>query len=162
LPELACVSSKQSADLLRPKPAQAQELAPKPLTAGNATTAEENPVVAVQPTVYSTPAPTTPVSPRPRSHGDLSADPRFDHADDYTWLTGRLEYLYVRNLWRIRYAGCDEEDLYGGSLVLTASFPVSEFKEGQLLHVEGSILHAEAPDHDGRPLYQVHAIQVLK
>jgi hypothetical protein len=108
------------------------------------------------------PTPALPASRRPRSQCDLSADPCFDHADDYTWLTGRLEYLYVRNIWRIRYAGCDEDDRYGGSLVLTASFPVNDFKEGQLIRVEGIVLHTEAHDHDGRPLYDVHAIQVLK
>jgi hypothetical protein len=117
--------------------------------------------VAVQPAGYVTAAPAAPPALRPRSQGDLSADPCFDHADDYTWLTGRLEYLYVRSVWRIRYAGCDEDDRFGGSLVLTASFPVKEFKDGQLIHVEGQVLDAETHDQDRRPLYEVHAVQIL-
>lgn len=162
LPELASAASEQKAVPAPPKPAQTQEPTTKPFPAVKAVPTEPGAALAVQPTAYAMPSPPAPATHRPRSHSDLSADPCFDHADDYTWLTGRLEYLYVRNIWRIRYAGCDEDDRFGGSLALTASFPVSDFKEGQLIHVEGSILRGEANDHDGRPLYEVRAIQILK
>jgi hypothetical protein len=163
MPELASASTEQKAAPSQPQPAHAREAGAKPTSAVEGTPAVPTPVLAVQPTAYAPPtASPAPATPRPRSHGDLSADPCFDHADDYTWLTGRLEYLYVRNIWRVRYAGCDEDDRFGGSLALTASFPVQEFQEGQLIHVEGRVLHGEACDHDGRPLYEVHAIRVLK
>src|SRR5262249_54347089 len=29
----------------------------------------------------------------------------FSHASDYTWLVGQLEYVYVRDTWKLHYAG---------------------------------------------------------
>src|SRR5207245_5972 len=36
------------------------------------------------------------------------------HAPDYGWLTGELQYVAVRNAWRLRYGSAADEDRSGG------------------------------------------------
>jgi hypothetical protein len=135
----------------------------KPALAWERSEATPQSALPVQPASYVGAGPElTQTGLRSRSVSDISVDPCFDHAADYSWLTGRLEYLYVRNVWRIRYAGCDEDDRFGGGLTLSASFPSHEFKDGQLVHVEGQVLNPEARDRDGGPRYQVRIIQVIR
>src|SRR5207249_2607417 len=49
-----------------------------------------------------------------RSFADITANPCFAHAPDYSSLTGELQFVHVRNVWTLRYASVDEEDRYGG------------------------------------------------
>jgi hypothetical protein len=87
------------------------------------------------------------------------AVPALGHAADYGWLVGRLQYVHVRNAWRIRYAGPDEADRHGGSVTLVDPGPMTGYRSGQLVRVEGQIL--DPGSRDPSPAYQVHLIQPL-
>ncbi len=95
---------------------------------------------------------------QPRTLGDLMAPPRFGHAPDYSWLTGELHYLHVRNIWQVRYAPVDEEDRYGGSLTLAGGGPMTGFRSGQTVRVEGQL---DPDSREASPLYRVRSLQLL-
>jgi hypothetical protein len=92
-----------------------------------------------------------------RSFADITADPCFAHASDYTWLQGELQYLHGRNAWRVRYASVDEEDRYGGGVTLVGPGLSSSLKDGQMVRVTGRILDTDS--HDGT--YRADSIEVL-
>lgn len=82
------------------------------------------------------------------------------HAADYSWLTGELEHLLARNVWRLRYAPFDQEDRHGGTVVLIGEALPVDCKSGQIVHVEGQLVN---PDSDEpRPTYWVRSFRVLK
>ena len=99
---------------------------------------------------------------RRRTFTDITADPRWDHAPDYRWLIGQLQFIHGRNVWRVRYASCEEEDPYGGSVTLSETGPMDEFKDGMMVRVEGRVMDPEASARAGGPQYRVNAIQVVK
>src|SRR5262245_51840524 len=93
---------------------------------------------------------------RRRTFSDITADPSFGHAPDYSWLIGRLEFLHVRNVWKVRYASLEEEDRYGGSVTLIDTGPMTEFKSGQIVRVEGQLVNPES--REPSPPYRVRSI----
>ena len=97
--------------------------------------------------------------PARRIYADITASAKFDHAPDYTWLVGELQYLHVRNAWRVRYASVDQEDRYGGSVTLVETGPMDKFqKSGQIVRVQGRLLNADS--REPSPAFRVNAIRV--
>lgn len=94
-----------------------------------------------------------------RSFADITAKPCYDHDPDYRWLQGELQFMHVRNAWRLRYASVDEEDRYGGSVTLTEVGTMAEYSNGQFVRVEGCIVNAESKDPS--PEYRVTSIKPL-
>ncbi len=120
---------------------------------------------------YTAPVESKPVAPalqapRPSSVAPvrplLPASPPktgYGHAADYSWLSGELEYLQTRQVWRLRYALADQEDRYGGTVILVGEGLPANCKAGQLVRVEGQLLN---PDSDRpRPPYRVRTFQVM-
>jgi hypothetical protein len=99
---------------------------------------------------HDTPAPR-------RSFADITAKPGYAHAPDYSWIAGELQYLHSRKVWRLRYASVDEEDRYGGGMTLIEAGPMTEFKEGQMVRVEGQL--ADVTSHESE--YRVKHIEPL-
>jgi hypothetical protein len=105
-------------------------------------------------------APVTRLAPAARQSYDINQPPRpgFGHAPDYSWISGELDYLHTKQAWKLRYANLDEEDQYGGSVLLVeeewALLP--RFKAGQIVRVEGRLTRPAAPDVS--PLYHIHSI----
>ncbi len=64
---------------------------------------------------------------------------RLGHEADYTWITGQLYRL--GNMWVLRYALAEEKDRHGGSVLLTASADMQNFREGDLVAVVGQIIN---------------------
>jgi hypothetical protein len=83
----------------------------------------------------------------------------FAHAADYGWLTGELEHIQAKNVWRLRYAPADQEDRYGGAVQLVGDSLPPGCKSGQVVRVEGQIVN---PDAGPRPPYWVRSFQLLK
>jgi hypothetical protein len=94
-----------------------------------------------------------------RSYADVSAKSCYGHAEDYSWIKGELQFGHARNAWRVRFASIDEEDRYGGSVTLTEEGPMEEYKDGQLVHIEGRLVDPES--RDPSPEYRVRAIMPL-
>ena len=97
-----------------------------------------------------------PQAPR-RSFADITAKPGYAHAPDYSWIAGELQFLHSRKVWRLRYASVDEEDRYGGGMTLIEAGPMTEFKEGQMVRVEGQV--ADVTSHESE--YRVKHIKPL-
>jgi hypothetical protein len=74
---------------------------------------------------------------------------------DYRTLTGELQYLHVRNVWRLRFGG--EDDRYGGSVTLTDAGPLAEYRSGQRVRVEGELVDPTATEPS--PDYRVRRIE---
>lgn len=90
---------------------------------------------------------------------DTTANPGFAHADDYGWLTGELEHIRAKNVWRLRYAPADQEDRYGGAVQLVGDGLPPDCKNGQVVRVEGQVMNPEAGP---RPPYWVRSFKLLK
>jgi hypothetical protein len=86
------------------------------------------------------------------------------HADDYSWVTGQLFHIHAgKGLWVVRYATVDTEDQYGGSVVLAAAVNMKNFREGDLVSVEGSILNeGRASKNLGGPLYRADHVELIE
>jgi hypothetical protein len=82
-----------------------------------------------------------------------------DHAPDYRWLVGRLHYVHVRDVWRIRYASPEDDDRYGGVMTLIEPAPMTGFRNGQLVRVEGHVLDPDSPGPS--PAYVVRIIEPI-
>lgn len=95
-----------------------------------------------------------------RDFADITADPRFSHAEDYSWLVGELNYLHSRRGWRLRYASINEEDPYGGSVSLNVSgHMLANLRDGQIVRVHGMLLDPES--RKPAPEYRVVSITAL-
>jgi hypothetical protein len=106
----------------------------------------------------SRPSPITEASSVRRAFVDITAQPGFTHAEDYSSLSGQLQH--ARRGWRLRYASVDEVDTYGGSVTLTDESRLSELRDGELVRVHGRLLNPE--DTRIAPPYEVLSIQSLE
>jgi hypothetical protein len=115
----------------------------------------------MQPASYTAPVPKDEV--KRRSFTDCSAKPGMGHADNYTWLTGELQYLHGANVWNLRYASVDEEDKFGGSVTLVEMGRQNTFQSGQMVRVEGEVLDPEAKPLGGQGYkFRVRSIEPLR
>jgi hypothetical protein len=92
-----------------------------------------------------------------RTFRDITAHPAFAHAPDYAWLVGELRYVTLDKAWVLRYLSAEDEDRYGGSVTLLTPRPLTGYRDGQLVRVEGELVDPAAPGP--RPTYRVHDIQ---
>jgi hypothetical protein len=95
-----------------------------------------------------------------RTYTDITADPAFAHAPNYSWLVGMLEPGRERDTWCLRFCSVDEEDRYGGSVTLVNAGPTSEFQYGRLARVEGELLQSDSQGL--KPEYRVRSLKLLK
>ena len=89
---------------------------------------------------------------------------KIGHADDYSWVTGQLCYVHAGGgMWVLRYAGVDEVDGYGGSVVLTTAVSMRNFREGDLVSVTGEVLKdGRATKYLGGPLYRATSVNMVE
>jgi hypothetical protein len=96
---------------------------------------------------------------RRRTFTDITANPAFAHAPDYSWLIGTLELGREPNTWGLRYASVEEEDRYGGCVSLVEQSAMTDARPGQLVRVEGMMVDPGA--HDFKPAYRVHSLRPM-
>jgi hypothetical protein len=73
-----------------------------------------------------------------------------------------LDYVYSKKAWRVRYANLDEEDPYGGSVLLADQEEGSllqRFKAGQTVRIEGHLVKPDA--REASPLYKLDSIATV-
>ena len=96
-----------------------------------------------------------------KSYVDITSQPSFSHAPDYSWVSGELQHWQATKSWRLRYSSVDEADPYGGSVTLVGGERQLELlKDGQSVRVQGALLHQDAAG--SAPPYQVESIQPLQ
>jgi hypothetical protein len=88
-----------------------------------------------------------------RTFTDVTANPAFAHAPDYSWLVGELRSVGP-SIWSVRFASVDEDR---DTVILIDTPPMIDLKAGQLVRVEGQLVDPTA--HDSRPAYRVNAIR---
>jgi hypothetical protein len=88
------------------------------------------------------------------------SQPGFARAADFTWLVGVLVHGDARDTWSVRYAAAGEGDRYEGLLTLVGQGPMTGFRPGQLVRVEGDLI--DPAPHEIKPGYRVRAMQSLR
>jgi hypothetical protein len=90
-----------------------------------------------------------PATARPAGPGKL------DHAPDYSWVQGRLEYSALAGgIWKVRYAPLSVDDEYGGSVILETPPNAEKFRVGDLVYVEGRIVTRSARGPLPNPIFR--------
>lgn len=113
---------------------------------------EPTPVAAI----VHTEAPKMVEAPKP-------APPKMDHAADYSWIQGKLEYAHIEGgAWILRYAGLDQSDKYGGHVVLSRSAKMANYREGDMVRVEGEIVNDRSSIFLRGPLYRVYGSSMVQ
>ena len=98
--------------------------------------------------------------PAPRPAMDLPTRTGLSHSADYTILVGELHYNAHQGTWRLRFAGLDEEDRYGGSVTLDGvGRQMDGFHDGQRVRVEGVL--ADPESRGVSPSYRVRDLRPL-
>jgi hypothetical protein len=88
-----------------------------------------------------------------RTFTDLTVNPAFAHAQDYTWLVGELRSIGP-DVWTVRFASVDDDR---DTVVLVDAPPMNELRSGQLVRVEGQLV--DPSSHEARPAFRVTAIR---
>jgi hypothetical protein len=86
--------------------------------------------------------------------GDQWHGAAFQREGNVVTMVGRLEYLYVRDIWRFHYESNGVGDPFGGSVTIPPSYLPTKFPPGQLVRIEGQIV-----DKDGSRRLQLWNIQ---
>lgn len=120
--------------------------------------------VPAKPVAEKTPVATkTPPAALPRELSrELKGTPtraaRYEHAPDFSYVVGELQYIESRRQWRLRYAPHDADDTYGGVVTLRgAEHLVGEFKPGQTVRILGQLVDPDAKRP--APEYQAYHLQ---
>jgi len=101
-------------------------------------------------------------SPQPADPPAEDVSHRFGHADDYSWLRGRLEYSQIDRCWKLRYLPCDRAttDRYGGSVVLPDATKLAGCERGDFLEMTGRVGKKDPRTGGFSPIYYVGQLQV--
>jgi hypothetical protein len=86
------------------------------------------------------------------------------YGQDFRWVTGQLCRVHTPegSFWVVRYAGLDQVDKYGGSVVLAPVVDMRNYREGDLICITGEVLKdRKAPAHLGGALYRVTGITMV-
>jgi hypothetical protein len=80
---------------------------------------------------------------------------------DYSCIVGRVEYLHMKQQWRIRYASFDADDIHGGVFTLQGTDRLDFcFKDGMTVRVRGVLIDPNS--RQPSPDYFVHEVKVVE
>lgn len=82
---------------------------------------------------------------------------QYGHAEDFKTVTGQVQMW--RKTVRLRYAPIDQEDAYGGFVVLEGGAELTKMRDGQHIRIRGILIAPE--DRNGAAHYRVQALEVL-
>jgi hypothetical protein len=120
--------------------------------------AETLPIQISDETPQAVIAPAIPASPKHDDANTLKGEPiQWGHTDDFKSVTGQIQLW--RQTVRLRYAPVDQEDPYGGFVVLQGDGEVAKLREGQHVRVRGILIAPENRNHAAN--FKVQAIDVL-
>jgi hypothetical protein len=99
---------------------------------------------------------TEPTDGRDKAIALKSVHIQYGHAEQFASITGQVQEY--RKTFRLRYAAVDQEDAYGGVVVLDGA-DLGRLSDGKHVRVRGELI---APtDRNGMARYRVSAIEVL-
>jgi hypothetical protein len=82
---------------------------------------------------------------------------QYGHSDDFKSVTGQAQMW--RKTIRLRYAPVDQEDPYGGYVILEGGADLSKLRDGQHIHIRGVLLQPEEPN--GSAHFRVQSFEIL-
>jgi hypothetical protein len=82
---------------------------------------------------------------------------QYGHSDDFKSVTGQVQMW--RNTVRLRYAPIDQEDQYGGFVVLEGDAELTTMRDGQHVRIRGVLIAPE--DRNGAAHYRVQGLEIL-
>ena len=86
----------------------------------------------------------------------------YGHGPEYRWLVGKLQRVHVPGSdWKLRYLPLSQVDEHGGGVVLSIDARVDEFKDGDVVFIEGEIIGNRPTLYLSGPLYRINAIQAV-
>ncbi len=89
-----------------------------------------------------------------------ATEPAFGHSSDYRWLLGVVQKINTPvSMTKVRYARLDEQDAWGGSMVLADDIRLDEFEDGDVVYIEGQILADRPSLYVSGPLYRSNVIR---
>jgi hypothetical protein len=90
---------------------------------------------------------------------------RIGHEADHSWLTGQLYRVKAGTnvLWVVRYATSEEQDKHGGTVVLAPAAGMQNFREGDLVSVQGQILNGgRASEQVACPVFRASEVSLVE
>lgn len=85
----------------------------------------------------------------------------FDHAPDYSWVIGELEYNPIEGgFWQIRFG--NESAPYGGKFVLGKDPKLANFQSGDLVKITGKISLNQVSIFQAGTLYDLESIDLAQ
>lgn len=100
------------------------------------------------------------VIPQPQPEQIQIPQPQRGHGEKYQWLVGNLQRVHSpKHQWKIRYADLDQHDKWGGSVVLAPDARLDDWKDGDMVYVEGEILTERPSLYLTGALYRIHTIR---
>lgn len=86
-----------------------------------------------------------------------------ERASDFSWIQGPLQKVHIRGAaWTLRYAALDQEDTFGGSVILNRDSRLDSFSEGDVVRIQGEILKEKAGNGGRAPLYRVQRVTLVQ
>lgn len=89
----------------------------------------------------------------------------YGHAEDHSWLHGVLDRHYQGHL-HLRYCDATEDDDWGGKVCLDPDARLSEYKAGDVVHVEGELVRENGKVLHGRwnhfPRYRITSVRLVR
>lgn len=87
---------------------------------------------------------------------------KFGNATDFSWIMGRLRRVHVNGgSWKIRYKPIDEQDRWGGSVVLSDDARIDKFRDGDFVYATGEIIRKRPSVYLAGPLYRISKIRLM-
>ena len=110
----------------------------------------------MKPPIIESQVPAETIDREPRAESNAA-----DHAADFSWIVGRLEFLNMKGQWRVRYAAFDADDKYGGVATLSGVDHLTEqLKDGMVVRLHGQLVDPDSKKSS--PEYFVHDIKIMK
>jgi hypothetical protein len=108
----------------------------------------------------------TPASAIGAAAGSLPPSPRtldgpFGFSADRTWLKGELDRHY-RGYLELRYRRPAEEDTFGGKVRLEDDPRLGEFRSGDIVAVDGEMIHDGNPSAGQYPRFRIRSIRLVE
>lgn len=93
----------------------------------------------------------------------LKTGQRMGHGPDYRWVAGVLDKHQKGGFWTLRYADYSADDAWGGKVRLIEDPRLANFKNGDVVYLEGELLAPSggSADSSGYPPYKISQIQTL-
>ncbi len=90
-----------------------------------------------------------------------SVDGTYANDKDYRRVQGVLERHY-RGWYSVRYCDPSEEDRYGGKFRLVDDQRINQFKEGDVIAVEGEMIPNGPESYNMNPRFRIHDIRMVR